>query len=87
MCPRSSKHVSAWPLPVDFAFWFVITLITQQFPSQFELTTVHRSKDPKHLAFVSAIRESQPSRDMIKDYFDFGQESSRFLTSDRTLDE
>ena len=28
MCLRLSKHVSAWPLPVDFAFWFVITLIT-----------------------------------------------------------
>ena len=28
MCPRSSKHVSAWPLPVDFAFWFVITRST-----------------------------------------------------------
>ena len=57
------------------------------FASQFELTTVHRSKDPKHLAFVSAIRASQPSRELIKDYFDFGKESSRFLTSDRSLDE
>ena len=65
----------------------LVQTVCRMLPSQFELVTVHRSKDPKHLAFVSAIRESQPSRDLIRDYFDFGQQSSRFLTSDRSLDE
>ena len=61
--------------------------VCEMFASQFELTTVHRSKDPKHLRFVSAIREAQPSREQIKDYFDFGTGSCRFLTADKTLDE
>ena len=53
--------------------------------SQIQLTTVHRSQDEKHLAFVSAIRESQPSRQEIREYF--GLPVDRFLGFDRTLEQ
>ena len=47
---------------------------------QIQLTSVHRSRDPKHLAFVSSIRESQPSRECIAEYFD-----GRFFGRDEPL--
>ena len=53
--------------------------------SQIELTTVHRSQDEKHLAFVSAIRESQPSRQQIREYFELPVD--RFLGVERTLEQ
>ena len=65
----------------------VVRLCCEMFETQFHLTTVHRSKDPKHLGFVSRIREAQPSRQQIEEYFDHGKSSSRFLTIDRSLDE
>ena len=37
----------------------VVRLCCENFASQFELTTVHRSKDAQHLDFVSSIRVSQ----------------------------
>ena len=55
------------------------------FHSQFELTTVHRSRDQQHLDFVSAIRESQPSRQLIREYFE--KPMNRFLTEDKSLEE
>ena len=39
-----------------------VKLACELLASQFVLHTVHRSKDPKHLEFVSLIRDSQPSR-------------------------
>ena len=63
----------------------VVRRCCQFFVSQFELTTVHRSKDQQHLDFVSAIRESQPSRKQIRAYFE--TPANRFLTADRSLDE
>ena len=64
-----------------------VRLCCEMFDSQFVLSTVHRSKDPKHLAFVSSIRDAQPSRQQILDYFDHGTGSSRFFTDDHSLDD
>ena len=63
----------------------VVRLCCEKFASQFELTTVHRSKDAQHLDFVSSIRVSQPSRERIQEYFE--RPVSRFLKQDLTLDE
>ena len=45
----------------------VVRLCCEKFASQFELTTVHRSKDAQHLDFVSSICASQPFRERIQE--------------------